>query len=103
MALKNMKLAPQERGTVCAEIKPEEPRYPYGLSLHLEEDSMEKLGLDDLPAVGTVLLLKARVKVESVSVREHSGSDKTRNMGLQITAKDLGEDKGEDGGIFGKK
>ena len=104
MALKSMKLSQSVKPTICAEAKCEEPRYPYGLSLHLEEDALEKLGLDKLPAVGTVLTLKATVKVDSASIREHEGSEKRRTLGLQITAMDLGEEEKEkDDATFGKK
>jgi hypothetical protein len=50
---------------------PKTPVYPYGLSICLNEDQLDKLGLDDeLPGVGDMIHLCAIAKVTSVSQNE---------------------------------
>ena len=76
------------------------PRYPYGLSLYLNEDVMQKLGITDLPAVGKTLNLQALVKVTGTSSREENQKDGTTKVcqcvDLQITDMSLHAD-GESG------
>lgn len=72
------------------------PRYPWGLSLSLDEESLEKLGITgELPAVGAELVLSAKVKVTSVSSHEVDGSKTRESVSLQITAMALGADGGK--------
>lgn len=64
------------------------PRYPYGLSLCVDDDVLAKLGITDLPPVGTVMQLTALVEVCSISQYENQdGADKSMN--LQITDMEL--------------
>jgi len=60
--------------------------YSYGLRLDLNEEVLDKLGLDELPDVGDTLALDVKGTVESVSQRTDA-SDKTkhRSLTLQIT------------------
>lgn len=62
-----------------------EPRYDYGLSLHLDDSALAKLGLDErMPQVGDEKIIRARVRVTSVSERDtQGGTDQTAD--LQIT------------------
>jgi len=66
MPLKSMALTSKEQKS-DAMPKMEKQKYPYGLTMHLDEEVMSKLGLKDLPEVGTKLVLAAVVNVESVS------------------------------------
>lgn len=59
--------------------------YPYGLRLDLNDETLEKLGIDDLPAVGDDLDLDAEVQVRSVSENQYEGEDRRRSVTLQIT------------------
>lgn len=60
------------------------PKYPYGLSICLDDDTLAKLGITDLPAVGSTMQLVATVEVQSVSQYENQkGAD--NNLNLQIT------------------
>lgn len=64
------------------------PKYPYGLSLCLDDETLKKLGITELPPVGTVMQLTALVEVCSISNYENQeGSDKSLN--LQITDMEL--------------
>lgn len=62
----------------------EAPRFPWGLSVNLDEDSLKKLNVEDLPEVGDEFEMVATVKATSVS--ENEDEDGTRqSVGLQIT------------------
>jgi hypothetical protein len=89
MPLKSMRL-PAE-GTLLGgpEVVQHRPDYPYGLRLNLDEDSLKLLNMGELPKVGKVMMLHARVVVESAGEQEMQGSGKKRNLGLQITEMEL--------------
>jgi hypothetical protein len=80
----SMKLTPR---AAKAAVEPAytPPPYPWGLSLTLDDEVLEKLGATRLPAVGAELLLHARVTVTRVEASE-SDERKTRSVSLQITA-----------------
>lgn len=61
------------------------PDYPYGLSICLGADEMTKLGLKDLPAIGTEMEITAKVKVTSVSSSESESGSGHKSVSLQIT------------------
>jgi hypothetical protein len=67
-------------------------RYPYGLELHLDNQVLDKCGLDELPEVGSTMTLMATVKVTSVSSRDEVDGDKRNSVSLQITAMGLESD-----------
>lgn len=90
--LVNMKIDPKAREAKYAEqtVAADVPTYPYGLNINLEEEALEKLGLEKLPKVDTEMVLYAKVVVTSASSNEHTagGDGKThkhRSVGLQIT------------------
>jgi hypothetical protein len=87
----SMKLTTAEAKSETMLGDPEEsdlPEYPYGLSVCLDKDSLEKLGITELPSVGTVMQLTALVEVCSVSqYQNQSGTDS--NLSLQITDMEL--------------
>lgn len=79
----NMKMSsPEAQEYLMAE--PEKREYPYGLTLQLEEESLAKLGIKDLPAPGTIMTFTAKAVVERVL---QSADDKKaeRCLSLQIT------------------
>lgn len=83
--LVNMKIDPKAREERYAESAlADRPVYPWGLSLNLDEEVLEKLGLEELPTVGKPLKLIALVDVTSVSSNESKGGE-SRSVGLQIT------------------
>lgn len=101
-----MKLSAAEaKEQTSAPEAPKGPRYPWGLSLNLDNDSLDKLGLG-LPDVGAEYQVVARAKVTSVSSNDSEGGSKNRSVSLQIT--DLGVSAGGSDGkaaevLFGKE
>lgn len=91
--LVNMKIsqAARDKMNQPSSIATDQPAYPWGLSISLDNDSLRKLDLDggDL-TVGSTLSLRAKVEVVSISSNESKGGDSNQNVSLQIT--DLGLD-----------
>jgi hypothetical protein len=88
MAMISMKQE-AEREEMPGEIEYDEPMYPYGLCLSLEQDQMEKLGITALPSVGTEMTITAKVFVKGTSAYETQGG-KDMSMQLQITDMEIG-------------
>ena len=81
---------------VAANPMPTAPQYPYGCCISLENETLQKLGLDgDLPAVGDVIEFMATAKVTSASMNERmdeNGKPETCcRVELQITDMDVAE------------
>lgn len=75
--------------------------YPYGLCLYLDNDTLEKLGIDgDLPDVGDMINFQALARVTSASENERSTEAGTkevcRRIELQITHMSVASDEEED-------
>lgn len=68
--------------------KPKTEEYPYCLRMYLGDSEIKKLGLEELPELGSVVHLMAMAKV--VATRD-DGMGKT--MELQITDMSLGSNK----------
>jgi len=64
--------------------KPSEPQYPYGTRLELNEETLEKLGIEDAD-VGDVFEITAKAKVVSASESKYENEKARQNMCLQIT------------------
>ena len=82
--MKSMKLDKKEKKQAVEPAMAEAPDYPYGLSVHLNNDSLDKLEVKKLPSVGDTFEVRARAEVRSVSASD-SGSGKNREISLQIT------------------
>jgi hypothetical protein len=83
--LVSMQLSPSEAKEACepcAESK--RPRFPWGLSLTLDDEVLQKLKITQLPKVGSSEELRAVVKVTRIS-EDASEEGKHRSIGLQIT------------------
>lgn len=85
----SMKLSPAEaKGETMLAEADEAPQYPYGLSICLDDETLDKLGITELPPVGTAFTLTARVEVCSTSqYQNQDGAD--ASMSLQITDMEL--------------
>lgn len=85
MEMKSMKLPKQEpKEHEMMEAKMDQPQYPYGLQIRLGKEELEKLGMSELPELGTESMLHAKVKVTSVSESE-SLYGEHKSLELQIT------------------
>lgn len=88
MQLVSMKKSAEEmredKSDACYAPAGDQPAYPYGLRIDLNDESLAKLGITTLPAVGTTMKLLAVVEVSSASQYE-SEHGKDRNICLQIT------------------
>ena len=88
--MKSMKLNKKEAKEMAEGVEVDRPQYPYGLSIHLDDEAMGKLNLSELPKVGTGLMLNAKVLVNEVSSNARAGDKKPRqSMSLQITDMEL--------------
>lgn len=61
------------------------PKYPWGLQISLNDDSLEKLGVTALPAVGTEVTIVAKATVAATREYSTEGSGSEASMDLQIT------------------
>lgn len=77
----------------------EAPKYPWGLEICLNDDSLEKLGVKTLPAVGTEVTIVAKATVAATRENATEGEGAQQGMDLQIT--DLQID-GLDADLFGR-
>src|SRR6266849_2346217 len=72
MDLVDIAYTPKERKEEAAEMasgKYKGPEYPYGLSTTLNEETLAKVGIEELPRVGDEMRIEAVAKVTSVSMR----------------------------------
>lgn len=89
ISLKNTSKTEDEKETAIASPDNQDG-YPWGTRINLEQDTLDKLGIEKLPAVGDELMIEAKVRV--ISVRE---SDNSKSVELQITDMDLENDGDE--------
>lgn len=61
------------------------PKYPWGLEINLNDDSLDKLGVKTLPAVGTEVTIVAKATISSTSERSTESDGNCASMSLQIT------------------
>ena len=88
----NMQMSAEEAREYSEPTPPDEqPRYPYGLCLDLDDDSLAKLGITSLPAVGATMTMTAKVTVTRTGAYQTQGSDQEMSLGLQITDMELSD------------
>lgn len=85
MALVNMQMSAEEAKEQTNPTPEDAPKYPWGLSLDLDDDALAKLGITDLPAVGTQMSLQAVVTVTRTGAYQTQGAEMESCLGLQIT------------------
>lgn len=66
----------------------DEPAYPYGLTLRLNDETLTKLGIKELPKVGTKVRIVAMAEVQSVGQYKERDGDQQRHVELQVTDMD---------------
>jgi len=91
--MKSMKLSPADKKAEekSMEVSSDSQEYPWGLTLRLEQDTMDKLSTGELK-VGDELMMQAAVRVTSVSSHDSEGSKTESSASLQIT--EMGLDAG---------
>lgn len=72
--------------------------YPYGTRISLDEDSLQKLGMD-MPKVGQKIHMRAHGVVHSASQSESAGGKKRRNVELQLHKVSIEKRGGEPGSM----
>lgn len=98
MAMIDMQLDRKEAQEESCMTSPELPKYPYGLCIYLDDETLEKLGLTQLPKVGSTMQLTAMVRVTGTRSNEiqtekepgESAENTSSSVDLQITAMELG-------------
>lgn len=88
MQLVDMKCSPQEQQSEMAMPSNASP-YPYGLRIYLDDASLDKLGIENLPELGAELTIQAKVKVvgrnERADDSDPDGDNDYKCLDLQIT------------------
>lgn len=85
MALISMKMSKEEAKEESQPSSKDMPQYSYGLCLNLDDDAIEKLGLDDSLNVGDEVMITAKAVVTSKSGYQTMVGDAENSLGLQIT------------------
>lgn len=89
------KEAKAEYGTSPTVSDEDLPKYPYGLTLYLDDDTLEKLGIKELPKVGSTMLAQITVMVTGTSQRAtqstKDGEAMSTCVDLQITDMDIAQ------------
>lgn len=99
MKLTSIKLSPKEAkgdydGPATLGSKDKGPRYPYGMELRLDTDTLDKLGLDlSKFKVGETCMVEANAIVTRISESQMQGGKDRRDLELQITDVGISEDK----------
>lgn len=98
MAMKDLKISKKEAKEKSEAMQvigsSDQERYPYGLRLDLNNDTLDKLGMTKLPSVGTVLTFEVKSKVIGSRQSATEGSE-NRSIELQITHIDMDTAKEE--------
>lgn len=90
MALIDMTLTATEakEAGCCSPSDDGGPKYPWGLAIYLDDETLAKLGITTPPDVGSKLQLVATVEVTGNSQRQ-TQEGKDVSVDLQITAMEL--------------
>lgn len=106
MKMVSMKCDGSEQKPEMASIKSSENEYPYGLKLYLDHSTLKKLGIEELPEVGSKMKIQAVVEVCSTNESESKLYGENCSMDLQITEMAVSgggkEDDSEEGEKKGK-
>lgn len=91
--MKSMKMSTEQKDKMAEPTAmADRPEYPWGLQINLDEESLSKLGVNEMPKVGSKKMLCAIVEVFDTSIRQGKGDEKQmRSMSLQITDMELME------------
>lgn len=85
--LVNMRRSKKER-KASHDVMFEEPAIPFGLSITLDDESLDRLGFKDLPDVGDRMVVAAIGTVKSVSQHD-SKRNKNRDVSIELDKLDV--------------
>ncbi len=66
-----------------------QPEFPWGLSIAIDDDTMQKLGMTTVPTTGKRFTITALAVVTNTSQYSTVGKDGESSFSLQITAMEL--------------
>lgn len=84
-SLINMENTPAEAKEMVNPAADGGPKYPWGLCITLNNDSLEKLGVKTLPTVGTEVTIIAKATISAGRVNATEADGTSSSMDLQIT------------------
>ncbi len=90
--LVDMKRTKSERKAANKPVSLGASKYPYGLSITLSSEELDKLGIKTLPKVGSKIHLQAQAHVVSVSQNSSEGST-GENRHVELELRKLGVDQ----------
>ena len=93
MALVSMKMSKKEAKEETQPSVDDLPAYPWGLSIHLGDDEIKKLGAEELTA-GDEVTITCTAKVTGSSSNQSLLGDSHNSIDLQITEMEIGADGG---------
>jgi hypothetical protein len=93
MALTDMKMSKKEAKEQTEPSQDDLPAYPWGLSLHLGDDELEKLGVADLKA-GEEVSITCKATVTGSNSHKALIGESHNSIDLQITEMSIDGDGG---------
>lgn len=75
----------KEYGSIGCLEPGDAPKFPWGLELRLCNESLTKLGMSELPKVGSKVMVVGFATVNGVTVQEEQDGEQNRHVTLQIT------------------
>ena len=96
MSLTNMRMSKKDAKAEVGLVEDKGPRFPHGLTLHLNDDVLEKLGFSKLPSVGDKVIVIGVGVISSASEhRRQNGVD--RDVSIQLQQLEVGPLKKKSG------
>lgn len=101
MKMIDMKLPKSKRHETAMPVSSGQD-YPYGLTINLDNDSLKKLGMKELPEVGAECMVHGVGKIVRVSESAYE-KEESRVVEIQITKLALSHDEEEEAVARGYK
>jgi len=101
LQLENDDSQQKEAGNAPAVEPSKGPQYPSGLTLYLDSDTVDKLGLEGCE-VGSAYDIAAKGKVISISENDNEGQEYSKTVTIQITDMAADEVAGEKDNLLGQ-